>query len=632
MVIPTCINLKAGPLPTAVTNSITMQNNSTNDLKLSEPVVSVPGVGAQIKETRPGKSFIAMLVFPQGFEIPQGLHAELSVKSSNPKFPLVKVPIMQLQRPVTPPLTRAATSTGGRAKNQIPSSTPSAPASPSEVVTNPPPSFPQIVTCQSGVDVDLLLQDYGIKATCIYRYAFAGFAAPVDVVTAELLKRDSRVVAFEPDGLAELTDTQITPTGVLRMGIPTFPVAHINSTSYWNSATGESLPIDVDVAVIDSGIDFHHPDLNVVAGVDFTGSGYGGQDCMGHGTDVAGVIGARNNTFGVVGVAPGVRLWAVQIICAGAGHNAWSNVLAGMDYIAQHADQISVANASIGQATVPRACTATQAAVAGMVSRGVVFVAAAGNGSGDIVGSDGVFGTNPATGTCDDSMPAALPEAMTVSAMDVHTDQMTSYSNYSYVPRATNYVTSPGGVIDVAAPGSDSGDPTGAGGILTCNISQFGDLYEPASGISVAAPHVAGLVALYIAANGRATNAEGVYKIRQAIVNSALPQSRWNNPNPNPMKNGVVPLPAPLAMPSENWVPKPWFRTAAMLTNTLQLTFDTVPGYTYTVEYAASAIASPPWTTLLSTNGNGRIATISVTDPAPDPSSRFYRVLRQPAP
>jgi subtilisin family serine protease len=267
-----------------------------------------------------------------------------------------------------------------------------------------------------------------------------------------------------------------------------------------------------------------------------------------------------------------------------------------------------------------------------MVSRGVVFIAGAGNGSGDIVGSDGVFGTNPATGTCDDSMPAALPEAMTVSAMDVHTDQMTSYSNYSYVHRATNYVTSPGGVIDVAAPGSDSGDPTGANGILTTNDRAFGDLYVSMDGTSIAAPHVAGLVALYIAANGRATNAAGVYRIRQAIVNNSLPQSQWNNPNPNPMKNGVVPLPAPLAMPSKNWVPKPWFRTAAMLTNTLQLTFDTVPGYTYTVEYAASAIASPPWTTLLSTNGNGRIATISVTDPAPDPSSRFYRVLRQPAP
>ncbi|MGO8929663.1 MAG: DUF1573 domain-containing protein [Limisphaerales bacterium] len=102
MVMPTYVTLAAGPLARAVTNSVTIQNNSTNDLKLSEPVVSVPGVAAQIKETRPGKSFIAMLAFPQGFEIPQGLHAELSVKSSNPKFPVVKVPIMQLPRPVMP--------------------------------------------------------------------------------------------------------------------------------------------------------------------------------------------------------------------------------------------------------------------------------------------------------------------------------------------------------------------------------------------------------------------------------------------------------------------------------------------------------------------------------------------------
>jgi copper(I)-binding protein len=103
MVVPSYITLQAGPLATAVTNSITIQNNSTNAVQLSEPVVTVPGVEAQIKETQPGKSFIAMLAFPQGFEIPRGMPVELHFKSSNPRFPLVKVPIMQLPRPVMPP-------------------------------------------------------------------------------------------------------------------------------------------------------------------------------------------------------------------------------------------------------------------------------------------------------------------------------------------------------------------------------------------------------------------------------------------------------------------------------------------------------------------------------------------------
>ena len=103
VVIPSYITVQAGPLANAVTNSVTIQNNSTNAVQLSEPVVNVPGVGAQIKETQPGKSFIAMLAFPQGFEIPRGLNVELSVKSSNPRYPLVKVPVMQLPRPYLPP-------------------------------------------------------------------------------------------------------------------------------------------------------------------------------------------------------------------------------------------------------------------------------------------------------------------------------------------------------------------------------------------------------------------------------------------------------------------------------------------------------------------------------------------------
>ena len=87
MVMPTFMTLAPGPLPNAVTNSVTIQNNSTNRLTLSEPVVNMPGVEATIRELQPGKSFAAMLAFPQGFQVPPGQQVELSVKSSNPKVP-----------------------------------------------------------------------------------------------------------------------------------------------------------------------------------------------------------------------------------------------------------------------------------------------------------------------------------------------------------------------------------------------------------------------------------------------------------------------------------------------------------------------------------------------------------------
>jgi len=100
MVIPPQVTLAPGPLTGPVTNSVTVQNNSTNVMQLSEPVVNVPGVEAWLKETSPGRSYTASMAFPQGFEVPPGQHVELSIKSSNPRFPVVKVPVVQMPRPV----------------------------------------------------------------------------------------------------------------------------------------------------------------------------------------------------------------------------------------------------------------------------------------------------------------------------------------------------------------------------------------------------------------------------------------------------------------------------------------------------------------------------------------------------
>lgn len=99
MVIPSYVTLPAGPLANALTNSIAIENRSTNALQLSDATVSVPGVEAQIREMRPGMSFTAMLAFPQGFQVPPGQQVELRIKSSNPKYPVLKVPVMQLPRP-----------------------------------------------------------------------------------------------------------------------------------------------------------------------------------------------------------------------------------------------------------------------------------------------------------------------------------------------------------------------------------------------------------------------------------------------------------------------------------------------------------------------------------------------------
>jgi len=104
VVIPSYITLAPAPLANAATVSVSIRNQSTNAVQLSNPVVSVPGAEPEIKEMQPGKSFTALVRFPQGFELPQGRMAELTFKTSNPRFPQVKVPIMQMPRPAAPPV------------------------------------------------------------------------------------------------------------------------------------------------------------------------------------------------------------------------------------------------------------------------------------------------------------------------------------------------------------------------------------------------------------------------------------------------------------------------------------------------------------------------------------------------
>src|ERR1035438_7348597 len=116
----------------------------------------------------------------------------------------------------------------------------------------------QIVTLRPHADVDGVVKDFKLEPSHIYRHALNGFAAPMDSATFEQLKQDERVLAVEADG--EIVPcAQTVPTGILRMGITNFPVAHLD---------GGDHRINVDVAVMDTGIQTNHPDLNVVRWVD----------------------------------------------------------------------------------------------------------------------------------------------------------------------------------------------------------------------------------------------------------------------------------------------------------------------------------------------------------------------------
>ena len=100
--VPAQIALPMAPLANAMPSTVSIRNNGTNTLALSEPTVNAKGVDVQLKETEPGRAFALAVKFPAGFEIAQGEKVELSVKSNHPQFPTIKVPIMQPPRPAPP--------------------------------------------------------------------------------------------------------------------------------------------------------------------------------------------------------------------------------------------------------------------------------------------------------------------------------------------------------------------------------------------------------------------------------------------------------------------------------------------------------------------------------------------------
>ena len=292
-----------------------------------------------------------------------------------------------------------------------------------------------VVTLRPEVAVRSVTGELKLKTTHTYQHALRGFAAELDAGQVAELKNRGDVLAVELDGMAELC-TQTIGAGIIRMGLTNYPFARIN---------GMDERIDVDVAVIDTGIQANHPDLNVFRAVDVTGTSTNGNDLNGHGTHVAGIVGALDNDFGVVGVAPGARLWSVRISRGAASVFDWSDTLAGFDYVAQHTDEIEVVNCSFVNGELNAPAVAIRQAVSNLVKQGVVVVAATGNSISDIIGRDRKWGSG------DDFYPAALREVMAVSNVDPSTDTFSLTSCYSSYERPGNFVVSSGGRMSAGA-------------------------------------------------------------------------------------------------------------------------------------------------------------------------------------
>ncbi|WP_269436056.1 S8 family serine peptidase [Saccharothrix sp. NRRL B-16348] len=153
------------------------------------------------------------------------------------------------------------------------------------------PTSGYIVLLADGVDVSTMAAQHGDAVGHLYRSAVRGYSTHMSTADAERLARDPRVVLVQPDGVVSIA-AQTMPTGIDRVDAELSPTAAID---------GVDTRVDVDVAVLDTGVDLDHPDLNVhLAGARNCSFGRTANDGHGHGSHVAGTIGALDDDAGVV--------------------------------------------------------------------------------------------------------------------------------------------------------------------------------------------------------------------------------------------------------------------------------------------------------------------------------------------
>ena len=183
--------------------------------------------------------------------------------------------------------------------------------------------IPVIVALEKGVDPRMAARRFGVAPKHVYRHAINGFAADVPNEALNGLQTSPQVASVTPDYEVRIA-AQTLPTGINRIDADTSPMADI-------SGGGDN--IAADVAVIDTGVDRNHPDLNIAGGYNCTTQDPDKwDDDNGHGPHVAGTIGAVDNDAGVVGVAPGVRLWGVKVLGAN-GSGKVSDVICGLNWV-----------------------------------------------------------------------------------------------------------------------------------------------------------------------------------------------------------------------------------------------------------------------------------------------------------
>lgn len=402
-----------------------------------------------------------------------------------------------------------------------------------------------IVELRSGTSVPAVVAKHAVLPDVVYSDAFRGFAGDLPPGKAAALKQDPSVLSVVEDrviaahgrpttgggggGGGTITRTaEVLPAGVARIGAIPGVIAQTGS--------------GIGVAVVDTGVDFKHPDLVLGAKsfkaiisrtkLQLSEGPTVGQDDNGHGTHVGGIIAARRDGYDVIGVAPAATLYAVKVLdSAGSGYD--STVIAGLDWVAKNAatvvPPIKVVNMSLGRPGTLGDNSTYRNAIKKLRDLGITVVVSAGNDQSKEVSA---------------VVPATYPEVIAVASTSAKAGKDdigwfigSDTASYFTTDGAFNSTTGIG--VTVSAPGEDQEDIV-SGYIQSVGIlsTRLGGGTTRMSGTSMSSPHTAGVVALLYQQAGGAISPETV---RSKIMTTAMKagSAPFNSPTSSYTFDGV---------------------------------------------------------------------------------------------